>query len=272
MGRSTKVSGASVPKQSTRQGQTLASYVYGIVPADLKMPPDERGLGDPAGKVHMVRHGEIAALVSDVDVDQPLGQPGDFMAHERLLDAVAAKGSVLPFRFGSVVANTDAVVAELLEPHHDELLAALRDLKGQAEYIVKGRYAEQAVMAEILAENGEAASLREVIRGTSEDATRNERIRLGEIIAASVEAKREVDTQLLCDALSGLYAEGVIREPTHELDAVNVAFLVKTSDQEELERALSEFGEQWAGRVELRLLGPLAPYDFVTAQADAEGV
>ncbi|TMR15343.1 GvpL/GvpF family gas vesicle protein [Nonomuraea turkmeniaca] len=268
MGRSTKVTGASVPKQATRQGQTLASYVYGIVPADTKIPSNEGGLGDPAGKVRLARHGEIAALVSDVDVDQPLGRPGDFLAHERLCDAVAAKVAVLPFRFGAVVANDDAVVSELLEPHHDEFLEALSELEGQAEFIVKGRYVEQALMAEILAENSEAAALREAIRGTSEDATRNERIRLGEIIANTIEMKRATDTQMLTEALAGHYSQAVIREPTHEQDAVNVAMLVEMSDKQALERALGEFGEGWAGRVELRLLGPLAPYDFVIAQEE----
>ncbi|MFC4115585.1 GvpL/GvpF family gas vesicle protein [Nonomuraea zeae] len=267
MGRSTKVSGASVPKQATRRTQNLASYVYGIVLADSKGTPQE-GLGDPAGKVKLVRHGEIAALVSDVDVDQPLGQPGDYLAHERLLDAVAAKGPVLPFRFGGVLTDVDAVVEELLTPHHDEFLAALEELKGQAEYTVRGRYAEQAVLWEVIEENPEAAGLLEAIRGRSEDATRNERIRLGEIIAAALEAKRDADTQVALDALEGHYTEALVREPTHEHDAVLLALLVKTGDRKGLERAVSELSERWEGRVEMRLLGPLAPYDFVVAQAE----
>jgi Gas vesicle synthesis protein GvpL/GvpF len=268
MGRTTKASRDAVPEQAARRGETLASYVYGIVPADARIPSDERGLGDPAGKVTLVRHGEIAALVSDVDVDRPLGRPGDYVAHERLLDAVSAESPVLPFRFGSVVADTDAVMNELLRPHHDDFLGALRELEGQAEFVVKGRYEERAVMREILEEDREAAALREAISGTSEDATRNERIRLGEIIAGAIEAKRDADTRLLCDALAGYYTQAVIREPSHENDAVNLALLVRTSEQEALERELSGFGDRWADRVRLRLLGPLAPYDFVTAQAE----
>ncbi|WP_433437677.1 GvpL/GvpF family gas vesicle protein [Nonomuraea sp. CA-141351] len=266
MGRSTKVSGASVPKQATRRQQNIASYLYGVVPGDTKLSPDDRGLGDPAGEVQLLRHGEIAVLVSDVNVDQPLGQPGDFLAYERLLDSVAAKASVLPFRFGAVMANPEAVVEELLKPFHDEFLGALRELAGQAEYIVKGRYVESAVMGEILAENPEAAGLREAIRGRSEDVTRNERIRLGEIIAAGIEAKRDMDTRMLLDALASLYSTAVVREPTHEQDAVHVAMLAKVDEQRALEKALGRLGERWEGRVNLRLLGPLAPYDFVVAQ------
>jgi len=34
--------------------------------------------------------------------------------------------------------------------------------------------------------------------------------------------------------------------------------------REELEQAATELADRWSGRVEFRLLGPLAPYDFVT--------
>ncbi|MEV4292148.1 GvpL/GvpF family gas vesicle protein [Nonomuraea bangladeshensis] len=266
MGRPAKARGA--PEQDAEV--TLGVYVYGIVPAGTKVPPDEQGLGDPAGEVRLVRHGDIGALVSEVDVDRPIGRPGDFLAHERLLDAVSRTAAVLPFRFGSVLTNEEAVTEELLAPHHDDFLAALDELEGCAEYIVKGRYVEEALMGEILAENPEAASLREAIRGTSEDATRNERIRLGEIIAASVEAKRDLDTRTMLDALDGCYAQAVIREPSHEQDAVNLALLMRADEQETLERQLGDFAESWAGRVNIRLLGPLAPYDFVVAQAAEE--
>jgi hypothetical protein len=56
----------------------------------------------------------------------------------------------------------------------------------------------------------------------------------------------------------------VAREPTHELDAVHVALLVQTSRQNDLEQALSDLASDWEGRIEIRLLGPMAPYDFTT--------
>ena len=59
---------------------------------------------------------------------------------------------VLPLRFGAVCASDDAVAGELLGPHYDEFAAALRQLEGHAEYVVKGRYVEHAVLREVLAE------------------------------------------------------------------------------------------------------------------------
>ena len=45
-----------------------------------------------------------------------------------------------------------------------------------------------------------------------------------------------------------------------------MAVLVEVARQEELEKAVGDLAERWDGRVEMRLLGPLAAYDFVVTQ------
>ena len=57
-----------------------------------------------------------------------------------------------------------------------------------------------------------------------------------------------------------------MREPTHEEEAAQVAVLVEVARQDELEEVVGGLAEQWDGRVEMRLLGPLAAYDFVVTQ------
>ena len=128
--------------------------------------------------------------------------------------------------------------------------------------MVKGRYVEQAVLAEVLAEIPEAASLARQIRGKDPNATRNARIRLGEIISKAITAKRTADTRALGEVAAPHCVASVAREPTHELDAVHVALLAEITRQNGLEQALSGLAAAWEGRVEIRLLGPMAPYDF----------
>jgi Gas vesicle synthesis protein GvpL/GvpF len=251
-----------------------AVYVYGIIPGDVELRAATEGVGEPPSEVRLLRHQDLAALVSDVDVHQQeqLGRPEDLMAHEGLLDSCSADVPVLPLRFGSIVTDDDAVTNELLGEHYDEFLDALDELEGRAEYVVKGRYVEDVILREVLAENDEAAQLSERIRDTGEDATRDVRIRLGEIVGGAIAGKRERDTALVTDAMKGHAAATVVREPTHELDAVYAAFLVETGEAAEVEKAVEKLAHDWDGRVELRLLGPLAAYDFAgTASAAPEG-
>ena len=247
------------PATAPRRG----CYVYGIVPHDVQPVPGAEGVGDPPGRVQVVRHGGIAALVSEIDLTHPLGQPEDLRAHQQLLDGAATEVPVLPFRFGAVVADAQAVAEELLAPHEQEFTAALAALEGRVEYVIKGRYVEQAVLREVLAENSQAARLREQIgRIGDEAATRHLRIQLGELINQAVAAKRVADTRALGVVLAGHVVASSVREPTHEMDAAYVAVLAQTAHQDQLENAVSQLADVWQGRITLRLLGPMAAYDF----------
>ena len=71
--------------------QTAGVYVYGIVPADVE-PGDATGVAD--GKVDIVTDGDIAALVSAMSVDRPLGKPEDLRAHANVLDGTSRPAPV----------------------------------------------------------------------------------------------------------------------------------------------------------------------------------
>jgi HAMP domain-containing protein len=238
-------------------------YVYGIVGGDVEIALGTAGVGDPPGEVRAVRYRDLMALVSDVDLDRPLGRAEDLFTHEELLDTSAADVAVLPLRFGAVLASDDAVAEEVLGPHYDEFTAALRQLDGHAEYIVKGRYVEHAVLGDVLEQDPEAARLGKQISGTDPAVTRDQRIRLGEILAVAIEANREADTRVLAEAASGQVTASVVRPPADDLDAVYAAFLVETGKVEALRQAVERLAGEWRDRMDLRLIGPLAAYDFV---------
>lgn len=224
-----------------------ACYVYGIVPEDVELDPDARGVGDPPGRIRLVRHGDIAALISDIDPSQPLRRPADLRAHRDLLDAAAAEVPVLPVRFGTIVADGDALTDRLLSPHHDEFAAALRELEGHAEYLIEARYDDGQ------GEDGQGAQA----------------------------GARGTDGDRIAGAVAGYCAATRVREPSgrDEEDGpgagsgaggAEVAVLMATAKEADLERALEDLAGDWEGRVRLRLRGPIAPYDFVSDLAPRE--
>lgn len=252
--------------QAGSEQSRVGVYVYGIVPGDVELVPDTQGVGDPQSDVALVRHGDIAAIVSKIDVTRPLGRPEDLTMHERLLDATAAADvPVLPMRFGAVVTDEQAVTDELLAAYHDLFANALKELEGRAQYVLLGRYVEDAVLREVLSENSVATALRHQIQDLPEQATQDLRIRLGDIVNAAIEAKRQVDTGRAIEGLTPHSIASAVRPPSHEQDAVHVAFLVELSKEKEFEQAVEEMARDWDGRIELRLSGPLAPYDFVVS-------
>jgi hypothetical protein len=238
-------------------------YVYGIVPSATPLAAGTFGVRGSRGRepVNLVPYGDIAALVSGSG--PALTQPENLVAHKRLLDELAAAVPILPLRFGTVLADRQAVTDLLLVPGHETFCAALARLEGCAQYLVNGRYAEETVLREVLAENPEAAKLRDDVNAFADaDATYGLRIRLGRIVSTAIEAKRMADTRALCDAVAPSCIATTAREPTHAHDAVNLALLASIRRQADIEQMMSKAAREWAGRVRLHLVGPMAPYDF----------
>jgi hypothetical protein len=260
-GGATNTQASSTSTASTVSGTGTGWFMYGLVPGDVETTADIRGLGDPSGPVTVVRHGEVGALISEVPIDAPLGLPDHLIAYRELLDSVAVAVPVLPVRFGTVLESREAV-AELLGVQHDGYLAALGELEGRVEYVVRARYVERTLLTEVLTEHPEAAALRDQLRGQPEDATRDLRIQLGEMINQAVEARRAADTQRLTDFLAPLSVGIAPQPPGHEQDAANAAFLIERDRRAEFEEAVGQLADEWQERATVRLLGPLAAYDF----------
>jgi hypothetical protein len=235
---------------------TGASYVFGVVPAGVPPPAS----ADTAiTEVRLVTRGALAAVVGSVPSDRPLGRAADLRAHDRVIaDLVAAGTPVLPFRFGAVVADDRAVEDELLDAHHDEFVAALATVTGRVQYTVKARYEQDAVLRELLEQRPDIASLRSATRQSMSD-----QLRLGEVIVAALADLRVDDAATVQDTLAPQAVDVRLHETTAPDDVLHAAFLVERATEARFEQAVEDLGRRLAGRIRLRLVGPLAAYDFV---------
>lgn len=249
----------------TAENGQHACYVYGVVPATVPAPADVPGVGTPSAPIALVRHGRVAALVSEIDARAALGTPDDLLAHARLLDTMAAESTpVLPFRFGGVVRDRQAVVDELLGPAEGTFAAALGELDGLVQFTVRGDYRQERVLTEILRERPDIARLREETRELPADAGHPRQIQLGEMVAQEIAARREADGLALLDRLAPL-AAATAGGSLSEEQAIDLSFLVQGSGRRAFEAEADKVAHDWADRIDLRLLGPLAPYDFAAA-------
>jgi hypothetical protein len=238
-----------------------ATYIYGLVSADTELPPNLDGLG-PSGRVSTIAHERIAAIVSDVPTDRPLGTRDDLIAHERVLDTIAERSAVLPMRFAAVV-DDKGLVQELLAPHQERFVEALARVDGLVQFTLKGRYDQDPVLREIAEADEEIMALRESVRDLPEDASYYDRIRLGELVVNAMKQRREADGRRVLERLQPFATDVSIRSMAQPDEVVNAAFLVAKDQVKQFDDAVEEIGRDLAGRVRFRLIGPLAPYDFV---------
>ena len=238
----------------------MPEYVYGIVDCDARAP-SVHGIAD--APVRLIAGETACALVSDVpDEEVQLGRDA-MLAHARVLEQAMAHGTVLPMRFGVLMAGEEEIRERLLDDHAPELSDQLERFQGHVEMSVRGVYEEQALMREIVSEDPRIASLRELVRRHPEDATYHRRIELGELVARAVEDKRDDDAIRIVDALAPFAAAYEVGTPAHERVVVNASFLVAREQLDRFDAALDQIAQLQADRIRFKCTGPLPPHSFV---------
>jgi len=245
----------------------MSTYVYGIChAAHASLPQDAGGIGDPPRPVRVLREGELAAIVSDAP-EELRPKRRDLLAHQRILDEAAAGGVVLPMRFGSVSPD-DGTVTAVLADRAEHLLQRLRALKGKAEYNLKAEHNEEVLLRLVLDDNDEIRSLAAANQEAG-GGSHEEKLRLGEAVAAAVRAREASDADLLRQAMEPA-AEAVSSGPQSSGWLANLSFLVDSGAAEQFLTAVDQVRREQP-HLELRVNGPLPPYSFVDSSTDTAG-
>ena len=246
-----------------------AIYVYGVVtPAsDVSLPT--LGVGDPAAPVRTVLHESLAALVSPLPVDRVRATRANLGAHLRVLQEAMEIGTVLPMRFGVLFPDEEAVRTELLVGRRDELEGLARSLAGHVQLDVRAFYDEDALLRDVVMEDEAIAQLRERVSTLPPDASHFDRIRLGELVAGAVAAKREQDEREILDRLQPLAADLRVEDGLSERVAFKGSFLVARDGTDEFDAVLDEVARVRSPRMRFKVLGPLPPHSFVELESAA---
>ncbi|MFD9794271.1 GvpL/GvpF family gas vesicle protein [Streptomyces sp. NPDC059070] len=236
----------------------MTTYVYGIARrTHLGLPEEMGGVGDPPRPVRTLAQGELVALVSDAPEDlRPKRR--DLMAHQNVLAEAGAGGAVLPMRFGGVSPDDDAVLAALAE-HGERYLERLNALEGKVEYNIKAAHDEQAVLHQVLAESAELRALSEANRKAG-GGTYEQKLRLGERIAAAVQRREAQDAVLIERALERA-ADDERHGPESTGWLANLCFLVDRERADEFVAAVDALRKE-APHLVVQVHGPLPPYSF----------
>lgn len=237
-----------------------ALYVYGIVETRQTV-----GLADlpavggvPPGDLRTVSEPGLAitAVVSPAP-DDLRGKRRDLLAHQRVLDALAEQGAVLPMRFGMVAPDEPTLLASL-RAETDRYRALLRDLAGQVELNLKAVPDEDQFVG--WAANDRA--VRDALAAARRDRSQERQVQLGQAVAEAVARRRQLVGNQLLNELRPLATRSTI-VGTGEQYLLNAAFLLPRAAVDGFTEAVDRLRELLSPAVELVLTGPLPPYSFV---------
>jgi len=172
--------------------------------------------------------------------------------------------TILPVRFGTVGPSVEAIQEQVLERRRHELLDLIAEMEGKVELCLKVIWPEKVIFPEIVKESSPAMRrLRDRIKGRSAEATHFERIRLGEMIEAAMDKKRDEDAERILARLRPLADEHKLNRLLLDRMVINAAFLVDQDRQAEFDEAVREVTTELEDRMLFKYLGPVPPYNFV---------
>jgi len=124
---------AKVAKSKEQRAKSIELRTLCPLPYALCAMFDAFPLGLGGVEVYGISFGEIGAMISDVDSDQPVCSVQSVLAHQKVVDAaLRLSKSVIPCRFGTLFPDDENILTFLKE-HYELLDAQLTRLEGKVE-------------------------------------------------------------------------------------------------------------------------------------------
>jgi len=257
----------------SRRDTGETKYLYCIIKCARKRHfSGVQAIGDRGDRVYTVVFRDLAAVVSDSPDMKYDTTRANMMAHQTVIERVMKEGfTVLPVRFDTVTKPDTATPVEdiqhkLLERKSEELEDLYRQMDGRMELGVRALWRdEKAIFEELVAENRAIRTARDALltrMSRPAETTRFDRMRLGEMVKAALDRKREKEAKNLLARVAPL-AERV-RENKIVIDrmVLNAAFLVHKENEAAFDEAVASLNEELGERMVLKYTGPAPPFNF----------
>ena len=248
-----------MPKPEIRFGK----YLYCIIHTPETLQISNLGIGERGDKVHTIDYMNMSAVVSDTPIQEYEESRRNMMAHTLVLEEVMRQCTILPVRFGTVAPSADAVLEQVLKRRFGGLISTFEEVENRIELGVKAFWYEGVIFQEIVEQNPTIRSLRDSLKTRKAEETFYERIRLGEMIEAAMEKKRDEDSEIILEKLRPLVCKSRVNKVITDKMVLNAAFLVDRLREPEFDEAMRILDAEMQKRVMFKYVGPVPPYNFV---------
>ncbi len=212
-------------------------YLYAITEPDIPAP-DGNGLDDQP--LEVLDGGQVAALISRHDGRTFEPDPETLWRHDEIVERAMSNGTVLPARFASTFADTDALL-EALAREEAELRRALDEVRGCVELAVR-------------------VSLPSSDRSTPRDGR--------EYVASKLLGQQE--TRFVAEQALEPLAEHAVRSHRGALagdsSTLSASYLVRADEVPRFAERVRQLAQDHS-ELSLSCTGPWPPYSFVGQEA-----
>lgn len=243
-------------------------YVYGIIRGSNEIGLDMPGVGG-SSPVYTIAYQDFSCALSDYSGGEFTSMSKDevvrcLLEHQVVVEHVMKEQTVLPAKFGTVLATSDEV-QELLSRGRQQFVATLGWIHDKVEVEVAATWDTGQVLREISTEP-EIMQARDVTASGPGQRSLEERIRLGQMVKASMDRRRDSYREQMISFLKPVAVDVQPNALVSDEMVMNVAFLVERANQEEFDSRVRQLNDLFHDQINFRIIGPLPPYSFATVE------
>jgi len=237
----------------------MGKYLYCIIEENEKVDFGTSSIGGFNGPVYTINIDELAAVVSEAPVIDYMPSRKNTLAHHLVLNQVMENYTVIPIAFGTV-ANSRKEVEDLIKSNYQPFLDCIHRLKDKVELGLKVLWNKDYFDKDIQDERIRTLKLK--IDGKEENSVLGDKILLGKLVEASIQAKREFYKDALYTPLENIATDSKFKESLPIKTVLNSYFLVDKSKLVLFDKKVEELAALYKDILVFSYTGPWAPYNF----------
>jgi hypothetical protein len=244
-------------------------YIYGIIVGGGDITLGARGVGG-ANLVYTIANQGLSCVVSNYSGKDFRNMSKEelvrcLLAHQVVVEQVMRRHTVLPVKFGTVLATSDEV-SDLLAQGYSQFSFMLLWMQDKVELEVTATWDKGRVLAESGTEP-KIVPTEEATAGRLEQYTQQERLQLEQVVKDSMAQRRSSYLERMIGFLQPVSVDVQPNTLGSEEMAMNVAFLVERGKLEVFDNRLRQLNDLFSNQIDFRIIGPLPPYSFATVEA-----
>ena len=248
-------------------------YIYGIIRHTGPIDFGPIGIGKRNDLVYSINYNDISAIVSNSPIIQYEARRVNMTTHEKVLEAIMEKFTVLPVRFCTISEyDNDSGIARILEREYKKFDDLLNKMEGKKELGLKVLAHEAPIYESIIEKYDEIKSLRGKLINQPVDKTHYQRMKIGEMVAEALKKETGNYKNLIMDALGNIAEEVKINDNYGDMMILNAAFLIKNNSEKYFDRAVNDLDEKFGQLMTFKYVGTLPPYNFVNLVINTKGI
>lgn len=237
-------------------------YIYCVIASNEAQSFGPLGIGGRGDELQTILYKDITAVVSNSPIISYTVSRENMLAHEKAIEEVMKKYTVLPVRFCTIAKDEDKV-KKILEKEHDKFAELLKNIEGKKELGLRAIFKEDVIYKEIAENYEDIKKLKKALSSEPPAKTYYLRVEVGRKVEAALQEQKDIYKEEILNTLSPLAQDTKVNTAYGELMIISAAFLVENAKEAEFDQNVQALADKYGDKIKFKYMGTLPPFNFV---------